>query len=261
MTFRSPWYLGFSTRARSGWAPAPGLADWNPFPGHLLPALGALCLPGSSGTSLVGQGRFGGHSGTAPRGAGDALGTLCRLSRRPRGLRGASPPGGLRRGAPGMAGSPAGPRGGCSLRAQGQASLARPQLRRGARGVDAGLGSSSGHRDGGGVVRAAGRVHVGHPMHGQQGRRYGLVPGACALESRSPRPAAYSRASRAAPAPVPASPRKFPRAPGGGSARGWASASLRPRALARAAGPGPQCGGRRVLNKVRPRGRGRGGAW
>lgn len=74
-----------------------------------------------------------------------------------------------------MAGSLAQPRGGRSLWAQGQASLAGPQLGRGARGVDPGLGSSSRHRDGGGVVRAAGRVHVGHPIHGQQGQRCGLL--------------------------------------------------------------------------------------
>lgn len=56
----SPWHLGFPMKACSGWAPAPGLADWNTFPGHLLPSLGALSLPGSSGTSLAGQGCFGG---------------------------------------------------------------------------------------------------------------------------------------------------------------------------------------------------------
>lgn len=153
-----PRCWGSSEGARPGWgAPAPGLADGNPFPGPLPPSLGALCLPGSPGTSRAGLGRPGGHPGTAPWGATEAVRTLGRLSPRPTRLRGASAPGGL-----------AQPRGGRPLRAQGQAGLARPQLGRGARGVGAGLRGGPGHGDGGGEVRAAGGVHVGHPVHGQR---------------------------------------------------------------------------------------------
>lgn len=168
--------MGFSPRAgaRPGWAPAPSLADGNPFPGHLLPSLGARWFRSSSGPSPAGHGCFGGCPGAAPWGAGEAVSTLGRLSHCPGSPGGASPPGGLRRGASGGACGLAQSRGGRSLWAQGQASLARPQLWRGARGVNPGLGGSSRHRDGGGVMGAAGRAHIGRPIHGQQGRPHGL---------------------------------------------------------------------------------------
>lgn len=167
--------MGFSPRAgaRPGWAPAPSLADGNPFPGHLLPSLGARWVRSSSGPSPAGHGCFGGCPGAAPWGAGEAVSTLGRLSHCPGSPGGASPPGGLRRGASGGACGLAQSRGGRSLWAQGQASLARPQLWRGARGVNPGLGGSSRHRDGGGVMGAAGRAHIGRPIHGQQGRPHG----------------------------------------------------------------------------------------
>lgn len=54
---------------------------------------------------------------------------------------------------------------------QGQVSLlARPQLGRCAWGVNPGLGGGSRHGDRGSIVWAAGRIHVGHPTHGQQQR-------------------------------------------------------------------------------------------
>lgn len=163
--------MGFSMRAgvQPGRAPAPRLADWNPFPGPLLPSLGAPCVPSSSGPSPAGHGCFGGCPGTAPWGAGEAVSTLGRLSYSPGSLGGASAPGGLRRGASGRGCGCAQSWGGRSLRAQGQASLARPQLGRGARGVNPGLGGSSWHWDGGDIMGPTGRVHIGHPVHGQRG--------------------------------------------------------------------------------------------
>jgi hypothetical protein len=121
-----------------------------------------LCLPDSSGPSMAGQGCFWGDSGAAPRGAREALATVCQLlhcSCRPGG---ASALGGLGGGGPGRACSLAWSWGGCSLGARGQASLAWPQLGRSTRIMRSGLGRSSRHRDGGGTVRAAGRIHIGH---------------------------------------------------------------------------------------------------
>ena len=177
-TFGSPWYLSFSRRTGPGGAPAPGLVGQNPFLGHPLLSLGALRLPNASGPSPAGEGCFGGRPGTAPGGAGEAFSPLSRLPRCPRRLGGASPPGGLGRRASGRAPRLAQPWGGRPLRAQGQAGLVRPQPGRGGRCVNPGLGSSSRHRDGGGVVRAAGRVHTGRPVHGQRGWRQGY----CAAE-------------------------------------------------------------------------------
>lgn len=163
--------MGFSMRAgvQLGRAPAPRLADWNPFPGPLLPSLGDPCVPSSSGPSPAGHGCFGGCPGTAPWGAGEAVSTLGRLSYCTGSLGGASAPGGLRRGASGRGCGCAQSWGGRSLRAQGQASLARLQLGRGAQGVNPGLGSSSWHWDGGDIMGPTGRVHIGHPVHGQRG--------------------------------------------------------------------------------------------
>lgn len=177
LTFRGSERLGLSVAAaaRPGWAPALSPVDGNPFPGCTLPALGAPRLPSSAGPSPPGHGRFGGRPGTAPRGAGEAVAALSRLSQRAPSLGGAPPPGGLRRGAPGGACGLGPSRGGRSLRAEGRASLARPQLGRGGRGLTPGLGRGPRHRDGGGVVRAAGGVHVGRAVHGQHGRR-GRLP-------------------------------------------------------------------------------------
>lgn len=172
-SFRKPWHLGVPARPgeRPRRAPAPCLEDRDPLPG-CLPALGALSLP-SSGPGRAGQGRLGAGPGAAPRGAAEAVGTLGRLPRRPRSPGGAPRPGGLRRGASGRACGLAQSRGCCSLRARGQARLARPQLGGGARGVDPGLGGGSRHGDARGAVGAAGGVHVGHPIQGRQGRQRG----------------------------------------------------------------------------------------
>lgn len=147
-----------------------GLADWNPFLGLRLLSLGACCLPDSSGPGPAGGGCFRGYSGTAPGRAGEAFTTLGQLPRCPGSPWGASPAGGLGRGVSGRACSLARPWGGRSLRAEGRAGLAWPQLGRCTRCVNPGLRGGSGHRDGGGIVRAAGRIHVGRPIHGVAGR-------------------------------------------------------------------------------------------
>lgn len=197
------------------WASAPGLAGWNAFQGYLL-SLGTLCLPSSSGPGMAGEGCSGGHPGTVPGRAGKASPTLHHLPGWSCSPGRASPAVGLGRGISG-GGCGLAPSWGCSsLGAKGQASLAGPQLRGSTWGMNPCLGGSSRHRDGGGVVWATSRIHVGHPIHGRN-------RGGTALRSRRSAEPGWGSAPppcRAAHRPAPRAGRpvlavtKFPGGPG-----------------------------------------------
>lgn len=206
--------------------------------GHLLLAQGALGFPNSSGPSPVGEGGFGGCPGAAPWGTGEAFAGLARLSHSPRKLGGASP-GGLRRGASEGTAGFAQSRGGCSLGAQGQARLAWPQLGRGAWGWDPGLGGGPRHRDGGSIVRTAGRIHIGHHGPGQPGRRWSLLSRSAFLLGSSSRFHAEGRI------PFRAGLRGLPLGKvsrvSGRRARAAGGRTMRGEAASRAAGRGGAC--------------------